>query len=102
MSIRLASPPSPGATRMAPELVRAIRLVAANDDHPSGLAQGDLHAALRHFARHGLAAARDARERAVAAARTGDRLGFEHWLGICRALDRRMAGRVEQSAAPSR
>lgn len=47
--------------------------------------------ALRHFARHGLAAAAKARSEAVAAARAGDHERRDRWLAICRQLDRRMA-----------
>lgn len=50
-----------------------------------------LRSALEHFARLGLAAAADARDNARKAHFRGDRQGYLHWLGICRALDRRMA-----------
>ncbi|WP_298467300.1 hypothetical protein [uncultured Erythrobacter sp.] len=56
-----------------------------------------LRAALRHFAEHGLGAARAARGRAEAAFFAGDRQTYEWWLGITRTLDRRLAAQAEQS-----
>jgi hypothetical protein len=57
-----------------------------------------LHAALRHFAEHGLAAAHRARGQAEAALRADDRQGYLWWLDICRTLDRRLAGELAQGA----
>lgn len=48
-------------------------------------------AALRHFGQHGLGAAREARKRAESAFFAGDRSRYDHWLNICRTLDRRLA-----------
>lgn len=53
-----------------------------------------LRAALRHFAEHGLGAADRAREAAELAHDAGDAGTFQHWAGICAALDRRMAMRL--------
>ena len=50
-----------------------------------------LRAALRHFAQHGLGAARAAREQAEKAFFEGDRQSYDWWLGITRTLDRRLA-----------
>jgi hypothetical protein len=50
-----------------------------------------LNAALRHFGAHGLGAARTARDEAASALANGDSHGYERWLGICRALDKRLA-----------
>ena len=50
-----------------------------------------LRAALRHFAQHGLGAAREARTRAEEAFFAGDRQACDWWLGITRTLDRRLA-----------
>ncbi|MAC59807.1 MAG: hypothetical protein CMH85_16385 [Novosphingobium sp.] len=50
-----------------------------------------LSEALRHFGRFGLGAAAQARSEAEQADRRGDREAREHWLAICRHLDRRMA-----------
>jgi len=96
MSIRFAAPPTSCSVRMAPERVRAIRPLPANDD---GDVVGPAHvnAALRHFAKHGIAAAQHAREQAINAGRAGDRKSFEWWLEICRALDRRMARGIDQT-----
>lgn len=79
---------------MAPATVRAIRTIPANDD---GEIVGTAHvnAALRHFAKHGIAAAQHAREQAINAGRAGDRQSFDWWLQICRALDRRMARDID-------
>lgn len=54
-----------------------------------------LHAALRHFARHGLGAAREARREAERAFFAGDRERYDWWLGICRTLDARIARSLE-------
>lgn len=70
----------------------SIPMRAANDN-VDGLSNDDLlRAALRHFAEHGLAAAEKAREEAERAFFAGDRANYRHWLAVCRALDRRMAG----------
>lgn len=98
MSIRFAAPASSIAHRMPAEHVRAIRLLPANDDTGRAVREPHLHAALRHFAKHGLAAAQHAREQAIAAARANDRQTFEWWLEICRALDRRMARGINSAA----
>lgn len=63
---------------------------AANDNGSPGHS-AELRAALKHFAEHGLSAATVARQNAEQAFFRGDRQGYQHWLGICRALDRRMA-----------
>ncbi|MEE4288935.1 MAG: hypothetical protein V2J14_06165 [Erythrobacter sp.] len=56
-----------------------------------------LRAALRHFAEHGLGAARIARAQAEAALGAGDSEGFDWWLGITRTLDRRLARSLARS-----
>ena len=58
-----------------------------------------LRAALRHFADHGLGAARAARINAEKAFFDGDRAGYDWWLGITRTLDRRLAAQAEKHAA---
>jgi hypothetical protein len=50
-----------------------------------------LRAALRHFAEHGLGAARAARAKAQEAFFAGDRASYDWWLEITRTLDRRLA-----------
>ena len=56
-----------------------------------------LRAALRHFADHGLGAARAAREQAEQAFFAGDRQSYDWWLGVTRALDRRLALEAERA-----
>ncbi|KLE32596.1 hypothetical protein AAW01_00535 [Aurantiacibacter gangjinensis] len=73
----------------------AMHFRPANDNRGKAVDNTHLRAALRHFAQHGLAAADHARRQAVAAADAGDRPTFEWWLEICRALDRRMASRID-------
>lgn len=91
MPIRFAAPPSAGAPRMSARKVRESRGLPANDNGGDRTSDAMLHAALRHFAEHGLAAAYRARKQAEAAFFAGDRQGYQWWLGICRTLDRRMA-----------
>ena len=64
---------------------------AANDNQLESLNETLLRAALKHFARYGLGAAEQARAEAEKAFFADDREGYRWWLGICRALDRRMA-----------
>lgn len=85
-------------SRMSPRDVRAARPQPANDNG-GVVTEKHMHAALRHFAKHGLAAAQHAREQAITAARKGDRQTFEWWLEICRALDRPMARHIDTSHA---
>lgn len=96
MPIKFAAPAAKLRSRMSPDHVRAISPIHANDNGDM-VGETHMHAALRHFAKHGLAAAQHAREQAVAAARAGDRQTFEWWLEICRALDRPMARRLDKT-----
>ena len=90
MSIRFASP-RPAAAALSGTLGRArVQGRAANDTAPAGR-DTVLRDALKHFAQHGLRAAQVARDLAVEADRTGDDTGRDHWIDICRTLDRRMA-----------
>ncbi len=59
-----------------------------------------LQDALRHFARYGLGAAREARNQAERAFFSGDRQGYERWHGICRTLDRRLAEQIARDLDP--
>ena len=102
-------------TRFAPAqklacspLARVLRFTVAprahNDNRPtSGHAAPSevmLRAALRHFAKHGLGAARDARSKAEEAFFAGDRAAYDWWLGITRTLDRRLAAQsIERETA---
>ncbi len=91
MTIRLASPPGSIRPRMSVRTAREACRVPCNDNGTDGKGDELLHAALRHFAEHGLAAAHRARKQAEAAFFAGDRQAYKWWLDICRALDRRMA-----------
>ena len=95
MPIRFAASLKRTSCRMPRAHARAMRFQPANDNRGKRVASTHLHAALRHFAEHGLAAADHARQQALAAADAGDRHSFEWWLEICRALDRRMASRID-------
>jgi hypothetical protein len=72
----------------------AAAFAAANDNEADQVEGCLLHAALRHFAEHGLGAAELAQQRAEKAFFAGNGKEYRHWLDICRALDRRMADAV--------
>lgn len=94
MTIRFAAAVHPCAPRLTAGQVRALDHVAANDNSLRQVRAEVLHAALRHFARHGMAAARIAGERATAALAADDAAGHSWWLEICNALDWRAAARL--------
>ena len=73
-------------------LTRQVAQHAANDngDHLFG-SDAMLRAAIEHFARHGVGAAAHAKALAEEAFFAGNRDGYLWWLGVCRALDRRLA-----------
>lgn len=82
---------------------RAFERVANDNGNGTGEASqvphaGDhmLRAALRHFAQHGIGAAREARAQAEKAFFDGDRQAYDWWLGITRTLDRRLAAEAER------
>jgi hypothetical protein len=95
MTIRFAAPPSAIAPRMSARKAREACGLPANDNGGGRATDAMLHAALRHFAEHGLAAAQRARAQAEAAFFAGDRQAYQWWLEICRALDRRMARELD-------
>ena len=101
MTIRFAAQPDALAPRMSRRSVRELHLLAANDEGGEHSTDSMLHAALRHFAEHGLAAAQRARGQAEAALRADDRQGYLWWLDICRTLDRRLAGELQAGVAQS-
>lgn len=79
-----------------------LPVVRAANDNPRDVRNDPvLRAALRHFAAHGLGAAADARNRALAAARVGDHAAYCWWLGLCAKLDRRMAASLRNTAIAS-
>lgn len=96
MPIRFAAAVDGQAPRLSRAAARAALRRPANDNGIKLPSDERLHAALRHFGRHGLAAAQAARLQAEAAFFAGDQQGYAHWLEICRALDRRVAGNVER------
>ncbi|MFA7596425.1 MAG: hypothetical protein WCY92_08715 [Novosphingobium sp.] len=76
------------STRFA---ARAVFSIAANDNHPDENAELLLHTALRYFARHGLGAAKQARDEAKEAFFSNDRQSYDRWMSICRTLDKCVA-----------
>lgn len=101
MTVYFAAARSAISSPVARALARRTPGRSANDNCDAGSIQANdnvIHAALRHFAVHGLGAARQARVQAEAAFFAGDRQGYDWWLGICRALDKRIAGQLEAEA----
>lgn len=105
MPIHFAAPSIPGRAPACSPIAKAMvaRAVerAANDNGEGAAAArlaNDqlLRAALRHFAEHGLGAAREARAQAEKAFFDGDRQAYDWWLGITRTLDRRLAAEAEK------
>lgn len=80
---------------VSPVQQRLVTRRAANDNAARIGHDAVLRDALKHFARHGLAAAEVARQEAERAFFADDRRSYDHWLSICRTLDRRMAAAVE-------
>ena len=99
MTIRFAASTGANSSRMSARARRRIRELPANDNAVSWATDALLHAALRHFAEHGLSATRRARKQAEAAFFAGDRQGYQWWLEVCRALDRRMASELDMRDA---
>lgn len=94
MTLHFAAARSASRSPVARAFARRTIARAANDNGGAAHEQGHdhlLHAALRHFAQHGLGAALEARKQAEKAFFAGDRQSYDWWLGICRTLDRRMA-----------
>jgi hypothetical protein len=94
MTIRFAAAYSGESTAILRASTATAR-AAANDNAPGFPRDVLLRAALKHFAQYGLGAAQQAHSNAEAAFFAGDRDEYRHWLGICRALDRRMADAVD-------
>lgn len=97
MSIRFAAAGSGECLAVARILTRRPLSIrdAANDVDASISDDALLVSSLRHFALHGLGAAREARRLAQEARSRQDLERFNHWLAVCRHLDRRMAASVE-------
>ena len=94
MTIRFAASKTSRSSAIARALSVPVRLDAVNDNGDAICSDRLLKAALRHFAEHGLSAAERARENAETAFFAGSREDYRWWLGICAALDRRMAAAV--------
>lgn len=104
MPIRFAAARPALRHSLAPRARARLIGRAANDNHVAVHGHDPLlRDALKHFAAHGLGAAETARQSAERAFFAGDRQTYLYWLGICRTLDRRMAGalaaRVDASAS---
>ena len=99
MAIRFAAAQTAMSARMSREASREVEWLATNDNAAPGHSEATIHAALRHFAEHGLDAAREAEAQAQRAAQAGDEQAFEWWRGICRALDRRLARSLDERAS---
>lgn len=97
MTVHFAASRSAAHSALASILQRRKPASAANDNCAAHADQM-LHAALRHFARHGLGAAREARAQAERAFFAGDRESYRWWLDICRTLDARIARSLEETA----
>lgn len=99
MTIHFAAARDPQGSALARALARPMFVRAANDNHDADANpipdDRILRAALRHFAEHGLGAAREARAKAEAAFFAGDREAYDWWLGITRTLDRRLAAQAK-------
>ena len=99
MTVHFAASRRAEHSPLARILQRQTPRQAANDDCAARRDDRMLHDALRHFARHGLGAAREARRQAESAFFAGDRRSYDWWLGICRTLDARLARSLEQTTA---
>ena len=98
---------SPLARAMSPR--RDVK--AANDNQFAVLSNGEpsafrwseqdrmLKAALRHFAEHGISAAREAGKQAEKAFFAGDRQSYDWWMAVCRTLDKRAAEQLSKTMA---
>ncbi len=86
---------SASALRFAQAMAgRAAQQVSNDNGQLAAVHSSDermLRAALRHFAEHGLGAAKAARIEAEKAFFSNDRAAYDWWLGITRTLDQRLA-----------
>ena len=97
MTIHFAAARTPNCSPVARALARSERTAApANDNGNQAPGEEIFKASLRHFAEHGLGAARAARAQAQQAFFAGDRQAYDWWLSITRTLDRRLAAELDQ------
>ncbi len=98
MSVRFAAARDVTRSPIARVLSRGEIELAANDhEELEGFMSETTVAALRHFGEYGLRAVEVAARNAQLAAAAHEAEDYRHWLGICRALDRHAAQRVEAS-----
>ena len=93
MSIHFAAARSAAHSPVARALAKKAVRRAANDN-PGGRKNAVdpiLHAALRHFGKHGLRAAVEAAMEAERAWKAGDLAASRYWSEVCGKLDRRTA-----------
>ena len=97
MTIRFAAARSTVHSPIARALARRAHGRATNDNGDDVIAnEAVFHAALRHFAAHGMGAARIALGEADKAHANGDSQGRDWWMEICRTLDRRIAAGADR------
>lgn len=99
MTVHFAAARTSAASPVARALTRVELRCPANDNGEIRPHDAILRAALRHFAEHGLGAAKNAREKAHTAFFAGDREKYDMWLGVCRTLDRRLAQELDRSVS---
>ncbi|MFM5918187.1 MAG: hypothetical protein ACKOOL_11740 [Novosphingobium sp.] len=100
MTIRYAAArPAIAPVTMTRAMLARTGRAPANDNGDAPHRDLVLRNALMHFAEHGLRAAEDAGERALAAELAGDLTERDRWLEICRALDARRARGVARRLA---
>lgn len=100
MTIHFAAARTPACSPIARALAKRATAKAANDNGNPVANDEVLKAALRHFGKHGLAAAKVARSNAKDAFFEGDRQSYDWWLSITRTLDRRLALKLEKQIEP--
>ena len=103
MPVHFAAARSTAHSPIARALARKAHARAANDNGDAlEMAEAAtsfdhvMRAALKHFVEHGMGAADAARFQAEEAHREGDQEAFDWWLGVCRALDRNIASKLEK------
>jgi len=99
MPLRISTPFASCCPSLSANHLAACIATPANDDGQAELHDALVTAALRHFAYHGLDAARDAHREAESAFLAGKREATRRWLTICsllagRPVRRRDAGPV--------
>lgn len=106
MPVHFAAARSTAHSPIARALARKALARAANDNGDADAMAEEaasfdhvMRAALKHFAEHGMGAAYAASVQAEEAHRDSDKEAYSWWLGVCRALDRNLAARIEKRVA---